>query len=244
VGASPEPPPPDRGPDLYDEDRLTTEHNHQFTRDPDFIRAYERGVRAEGTDHRWRWRVHMGLWAAATASRLPGDFVECGVNRGFLSSAIMESLEWDRLGKTFWLLDTFAGVDESMLSPQELAVVREHNRRLPDGYYVDGAASVIANFAEWSNVRIIEGSVPGTLAGVQSEQVAYLHIDMNSTVPEIAALDHFWPILVPGAVVLLDDYAYFSFELQYAAVNAWAAERDVAVASLPTGQGLIIRPPG
>ena len=93
---------------VYRADGLTTVHNHDFVRDPDFARAYARGVVAAGEDYDWQWRVHIGLWAAASAARLDGDFVECGVNRGFLSSAIMELLDWDTLGKTFWLLDTFA----------------------------------------------------------------------------------------------------------------------------------------
>jgi hypothetical protein len=38
---------------------------------------------------RWHRRVHVGQWAAACAAKLDGDFVECGVNRGFLSSSIM-----------------------------------------------------------------------------------------------------------------------------------------------------------
>lgn len=224
----------------YDEDGLRTHHNHDFINDPVFAKAYARGVKGS-EDYHFRWRAHVGLWAAATAVKLPGDFVECGVNRGFISSAIMDMLDWDTLDKTFWLLDTFDGIDEEILSPEERAVVRQ--RALIPGveeYYVHGVESVRSNFAEWSNVRIIVGSVPGTLDQVQAEQIAYLHIDMNNSVPEIAALDFFWPRLVAGATVLLDDYAYSGYEPQYRAMNAFAAARDVKIASLPTGQGLLV----
>src|SRR6476659_7753725 len=109
-------------PDAYWADGLRTVHNHDFVHEPSFVRAYARGVAAVGEDYDWQWRVHIGLWAATSAARLDGDFVECGVNRGFLSSAIMELLDWNTLGKTFWLLDTFAGVDDTILPPAE----REH----------------------------------------------------------------------------------------------------------------------
>ncbi len=66
-------------------------------------------MEAAGQDYGWHWRVHVGLWAAASCASLEGDFVECGVNRGFLSSAIMEHLDWDKTGKHFYLLDTFNG---------------------------------------------------------------------------------------------------------------------------------------
>lgn len=87
------------GPNQYNQDGLTTIHNHDFMDSPAFQAAYERGVTAAGTDYNWHWRVHTGLRAAATASKPSGDFVDCGVNRGFLSSAIMQFLDWDRLGK-------------------------------------------------------------------------------------------------------------------------------------------------
>ncbi|MFO1082638.1 MAG: hypothetical protein U1E23_18685 [Reyranellaceae bacterium] len=58
-----------------------------------FKQAYARGVQAAGRDYRWQWRVHIGLWAARHAAHPPGDFVECGVNRGFLSSSIMQMLD-------------------------------------------------------------------------------------------------------------------------------------------------------
>jgi hypothetical protein len=45
-----------------------------------------------GFDPLVEWRVHVALWVARAASRVSGDFVECGVNAGFTSSAILESL--------------------------------------------------------------------------------------------------------------------------------------------------------
>jgi hypothetical protein len=225
-----------RGLGLPYEDGLLSRHNRDFLEDPDFVRAYARGIEASGDLH-WRWRVHIGLWAASTAARLPGDFVECGVNHGFLSTAIMEYLDWDRFGKQFWLLDTFEGIDLSQLEGDELAAARERNARLD----LADADSVRAWFSQWRNVNVIEGSVPATLPLVLADEIAYLHLDMNSSAPEVAALEYFWERLVPGAVVLLDDYGYRGYEAQRRALGALARRQDVPIASLPTGQGLLIR---
>lgn len=233
-------------PSTYAQDGLVSIHDHSFMRDPAFAAAYARGVRAlGGTDeYRWHWRIHIGLWAAQVAARLPGDFVECGVNKGFLSSAILQRLDWNSLDRTFWLLDTFAGLDARQLSAAEVreGALEANRERLASGYYVSGAAAARANFAEWRNVRIVEGPVPDTLAQVTAPAIAYLHLDMNAAPPEVAAARHFWERLVPGAPVLLDDYAYFGYGAQKAAMDAFAAERGVAVCSLPTGQGLIVKP--
>ena len=198
-------------PKVYSNDGLICFNSHAFIDDPDFQRAYQRGARALGDEdwYQWHWRVHVGLWAAATASKLDGDFVECGVSYGFLSSAIMEYLDWDRLDKTFYLLDTFAGIDPRYVTEEERqSGIVEHSEQLVrNGMYVDGVDGVRANFAQWRNHRIIVGAVPETLDQVDTDRVAYLHIDMNCAPPEVAALRHFWPRLTPGAVVLFDDYA-------------------------------------
>ena len=228
---------------VYNEDGLWSIHNHDFTDDPLFRKAYARGEQAAGEYH-VQWRAHMALWAAYGASKLDGDFIECGVNRGFLSSAIMEYLNWDTLGKTFYLLDTFAGLDTRYVSEAERTsgALERNAELLKTNSYVQGVESVRANFAQWQNVRIIQGAVPDTLSAVDAQQIAYLHIDMNCAAPEVAAFNLLWERLVPGAFILLDDYAYFGYGEQKAAMDAAARAKDLRIASLPTGQGLLIKP--
>src|SRR5271156_1093515 len=104
----------------YTQDGLFTMHSDHFRRDEAFQRAYKRGVLAsDGLDPKLEWRAHVALWAASLAMRAPGDFVECGVNAGFVSSAIMQSLDWRRTGKTFYLIDTFRGPVLSQYSEKE-----------------------------------------------------------------------------------------------------------------------------
>jgi len=226
---------------LYDRDGLISIHNHDFMDDPGFQKAYARGVRAAG-DYRWEWRVHIGLWAARTALNLEGDFVECGVNRGFLSSAIMDYLDWDNTGKTFYLLDTFAGLDERHLLQENSAGIDRNKKHLDLGFYVNDSQSVRANFSEWRNVNIIQGPVPDTLKQITATKLAYLHLDMNSAPPEVAAFTELWQRLVSGAVILMDDYAFIGYEAQKRAMDQAAAVKGVVIASLPTGQGLVLKP--
>jgi Macrocin-O-methyltransferase (TylF) len=234
-------------PAAYAQDGLISVHAHDFMNDAAFRRAYARGVLAiGGTDtYRWHWRIHVGLWVAQVAVRLEGHFVECGVNRGFLSSAIMEYLDWNSLNRDFYLLDTFAGLDERLILQQELAAgAREKNARdLRSGFYVRGAESVRSNFSQWPRAHIVQGTVPETLGRIGAGPVAYLHLDMNSAAPEVAAITYLWDRLADGATVLLDDYAYLGYAPQRQAMDEFARSRGVGVCALPTGQGLIIRPP-
>ena len=87
----------------------------------------------------------------------------------------------------------------------------------------------------------MQGTVPDVLPAIPTTQVAFLHLDMNSALPERAALEFFWDKLTRGGVVLLDDYVYRGHEQQGAAIDAVARARHADVLALPTGQGLIVR---
>lgn len=87
----------------------------------------------------------------------------------------------------------------------------------------------------------MRGAIPATLRDVSIDKVAYLHIDMNCVMPEMEAIEFFWPRLSTGACVVLDDYAYFGYHLQLAAWNDWGARNGSPILTLPTGQGLIVK---
>lgn len=92
------------------------------------------------------------------------------------------------------------------------------------------------------NVEIVRGSVPDTLTQVKIDAVAYLSIDMNCSIPEVAAAEHFWDRMVPGSVLVHDDYGGTRYIEQKRALDVFAKRRNVPVLSLPTGQGLIFKP--
>ena len=97
-------------------------------------------------------------------------------------------------------------------------------------------------FKEYKNVNIVKGIIPDTLEQVQTTKIAYLSIDLNNVIPEIAAAEYFWDRMMSGGMILLDDYNFKGFEEQHIAFDKFAKERGTQVLSLPTGQGLIIRP--
>lgn len=227
----------------YINDGLASIHNSEFMADKKFASAYARGVEAAGKDYNWQWRIHLGLWAADVASKLDGDFVECGVNAGFMSSSIMHYLDWNILDKEYFLLDTFQGLDAKYVTEMEIkeGILEKNKLLMESGFYRADINSVIRNFAEWKNVNIIKGSIPETLPQVTSDQIAFLHIDLNCAPPEVAAVEFFWEKMVSGAVILLDDYAYWGYRQQKLAMDAAMCRLGAAIASLPTGQGLIIK---
>jgi O-methyltransferase len=216
----------------YMADGLITRHTADFLDDQKFSSAYAKG-KSTGS---WmnmdpRWRVYTACWAAAHAVNLPGDFVECGVNRGGMALTIMEYLNFNSLGKRFFLLDTYCGFPQG----SQAAPVNH-------GLYSDCYADVVKTFAPYHGARIVRGMVPETLPAIDSEQISYLSIDMNCAEPEIEAVRRLWPRMIAGAVVLLDDYGGGpAYRPQKQAFDRLAQELGFQILALPTGQGLIVR---
>ncbi len=235
-----------RGPPAsFDSDGLTVRGKHApFLSDPRFMSAYDRGIhsgqrfgKTANEDIHIEWRVAVTVWAATHGAKLDGDFVECGVNTGIYSLAICDYLDFDKLGKSFYLFDTYAGIPDDQLTDAE-----RDKRVVHRDHYFDCYELARANFAPFRRAVLVKGKVPETLDQVSIDRVAYLSIDMNATYPERAAIEHFWPKLVSGACVVLDDYAWHGYEEQRASMDEFAGRVGVPILALPTGQGLILKP--
>lgn len=219
-------------------DGLLTVHNADFLMSPEFLRAYEAGV-ATGSwgDADIRWRMHILCWAAAVGMQRDGDFVECGVSWGGSAMTVLTFTQIHTTQRRYFLLDTFHGPDPRYMTESEKKTLK------PSRQFEECLDAVKATFAPYSNcVRIVPGSIPDTLSQVDAQAIAYLAIDLNNALPEMASLTHFWPRLTSGAIVVLDDYGWEGHHEQKAAFDRFAEDNDLRIAGLPTGQGIIIKP--
>ncbi|MDO9264555.1 MAG: TylF/MycF/NovP-related O-methyltransferase [Desulfosalsimonadaceae bacterium] len=225
------------GPLTYNQDGLATRHNADFIQNERFRRAYALG-KATGS---WgkvdvHWRAHVACWAAQKGLSVEGDFVECGVNRGGLARTVLDYVDLCSTSRKFFLLDTFEGLVDRYISEDERKL------GIRQGGYEDCFEDVKRRFEPFQNVVLIRGAVPETLSAVTSDHIAYLSIDMNCVAPEIAAAEYFWPKLSSGAVIVLDDYGWSKHIMQKQAFDSFAEAHGVQVLSLPTGQGIMIKP--
>lgn len=223
----------------YAQDGLHSLHCADFMKDKRFAKAYAAGE-ATGS---WsgatvHWRAYIACWLAERASSLGGDFIECGVNRGGISRAIVSYLGAKLQGRRFYLLDTFQGIPVSILSDREM----RHNKYFKENY-TECYQDVLNTFREFPEVSVVRGLVPDTFIEVESEQFCFTHIDMNNAISEIAAAEYLWPRLVPGGFMLLDDYGWQINVDQRQAFDRFATERNMTVLALPTGQGLLMKTP-
>ena len=211
---------------------ITFDRNQGFLDDPDFMRAFNTIARSP-TEKSPLWRLHVFCWCARNGLRRDGDFVECGVFEGFSVAVAAQLLDFAQARRRWYLYDTFAGIPSDQLgaghvSPQD---------------YADPAlfGRVEARFDKYPNIEVIQGRVPQVLAEVAPERIAFLHLDMNSALAEVGALEYLYDRVVDGGQILLDDYGWLTYREQKAAEDVFFGGYGVPVLELPTGQGLVVK---
>ncbi|MGD9659514.1 MAG: TylF/MycF/NovP-related O-methyltransferase, partial [Methylocystis sp.] len=82
--------------------------------------------------------------------KIPGDFVECGVNRGAVSSTVMIYIDWNatRGARKYSLMDTFQGLVPELINDAERAIGRPE---MFDGCYTECYEKTKKNFEEFDD---------------------------------------------------------------------------------------------
>ena len=101
---------------------------------------------------------------------------------------------------------------------------------------------VQARFAECPCVKVIKGYVPQTFAEGLPDRIALAHIDLNQVPAEIAAPRIILPGIVPGGLLILDDFGWWGYRAQKVAEGPLRAEYRLQVLELPTSQRLVMIP--
>lgn len=207
---------------------LTWGRNMSMLDDSPFVQAWQSNIEGPA-DEAIVWRRYVLACAAYHCVQLDGDFVECGAYTGVGIKTVIDYLGGPAFPKTFWGYDLFEH-DPSM--PHHS--MPEHG----EGLYW----RVQKKFSAYPQVRLIKGSIPQVFENHCPDRIAYLHIDLNQAPAEVAALDHLFDRLVPGGILILDDYEWSGYyRAQKLAEDPWFEARHYRVMPLPTGQGLVIK---
>ncbi|MEL7544277.1 MAG: TylF/MycF/NovP-related O-methyltransferase [Pseudomonadota bacterium] len=228
-----------RPPRHFGDDLAMWNRDIPFERDAAFEAAYAESITfatPEVQQMDVRWRAYTACWAASVAAKLPGDFVECGVNTGLLSGTICRYLAFQTLEKSFWLFDTYEGIPAALASATERPNIDKYNAQYPDVWDVANR-----NFEAYPSAQLIRGMIPDSLHTVDINRVSYLSIDLNIAAPEKSALEHFWPKMTPSGLVLLDDYGFSRHAEQRKVADEFAADVGTKILPLATGQGLLFK---
>lgn len=235
-------------PYFYDELPLATAINHDFLDDPRFKRAIEvsrRSPFAARGYHQGRWNFHVILWAASHAIKLKADIVLLGVFEGAGAAAVASYTDFSSTKSRMFLVDTFTGNPEEMWTADE----RKWGADSAQWAYKEAGDThdaVQKRFAGMSNVVVVRGRVPDVLSSIPFNRIGLIYLDLNCAAPERAAAEYLWDRVIPGGLIISDDYGHSrpgeGFYAQKIAFDEFARSRGVEVLNIPTGHGLIIKP--
>jgi len=187
------------------------------------------------------WRLNTLCWAARCALKVGGDFVECGVFKGDFAWVVMHTLGPNSI-KKFYLYDSFEGFSSKYSDPTDYPLNLGFLDYANTYYQVEGLYEYVRDrFSPYSNVEVVKGFLPDALAQVCPERIGFLHVDLNSPRAEVTVLEQLFDKVVPGGVIVFDDYGWKLFEKQKEAEDVFMKARGYEILELPTGQGLVVK---
>jgi O-methyltransferase len=220
---------------------LSLDKSAGFLKDENFRKYFEQ-LQSDNKDLSIAWRMHVLLWAVKSILHLEGDLVECGTFLGDMAWMIVKFFQFEKINKKFFLYDSFHGLHDKYASKNDYPEGMGTYDFLKEFYQKNSNYEFVTQrFSAYKNVIITKGYLPEVLDTVLSEQIAFLHIDLNSPYPEYKTIERLYDILVPGAIVIYDDYGWEVFEKQKIAADTFAQQKGISILELPTGQGLFIK---
>jgi len=172
--------------------------------------------------------------------QLAGAIVECGVWRG--GTMMATALTLARLGVTdrpLWLYDTFEGMTTPTEHDRDQAGVGAAeqlaggNRTTSPVWAYASIGEVEANLRStgYDAFHLVQGDVLQTIPGRTPDQIALLRLDTDWYESTRHELDCLFDRLVPGGVLIVDDYGHWQGSRK--AVDEFLHERELDLLVLP-----------
>lgn len=218
----------------------------------DFIKAYKRYYSLTMVP----WKPLYWSWLSAkyiAEHKIPGDVVECGVFKGGCSLIMAEVHDRD-----VWMYDTFTGMSEpteydfkgSSYKGERFDAIKRYNSVKRDGHVdwvygdIEGVEKAISESGlSKSRFRLVKGKVEDTIPTNLPERIALLRLDTDVYESTRHELQHLYPLLSPGGILIVDDYGSWAGSRK--AVDEYFDAMAIKPLMLPEGSSgniLVIKP--
>lgn len=168
-------------------------------------------------------RLFASIEAAryAVAAGIPGDIVECGVWRGgsMMAAALALKTRGDT-SRELYLFDTFEGMSaptdkdvaiDGKTASELLETPRSTASDSPWCYagLDDVRANLLSTGYPAERIHFVQGKVEDTLPARAPQSIAVLRLDTDWYESTRHELEHLYPRLSPGGVLIIDDYGHW-----------------------------------
>jgi O-methyltransferase len=182
------------------------------------------------------------LWSlVGQAAKLDGGcLLEVGVWRGGTGALIAKKAELSKIAEPVYLCDTFQGVIKA----------GEQDTLYRGGEHADTSRAVVESLVRedlgLTNVRILQGIFPDETAGqIEDPGVRFrlCHIDVDVYLSAKDVMDWVWKRMVPGGIVVYDDFGIYGCEGIARAVNEQLEYPDRLILHNLNGHAVVIKVP-
>ncbi|MDI6749933.1 MAG: TylF/MycF/NovP-related O-methyltransferase [Rhodocyclaceae bacterium] len=170
---------------------------------------------------------------------VPGNYYEAGVFRGgtaLLLKKVLEKKSDHKVSnidsKQLRLFDTFCGMPETDAQ-------RDLHRA---GDFADTSlesVKLLVGTPAW--VSYHPGIIPASFTGLETDRIAFAHIDLDIYQSILDSCRFIYPRLSPGGIIVFDDYGFMSCPGAREAVDRFFADKLEIPLVLPTGQAIVIK---
>ncbi len=168
---------------------------------------------------------------------IPGAIVECGVFKGasFVRFAMFRSLFENPHAKKIIGFDSFGDFPETDFEADKK--LREHivNEAGLQSISTGQLNEVLVNKECGHNIELIAGDITKTVPDYVSKnpqlKISLLNLDTDIYEPSATILEHLYPKIERGGILILDDYGIFPGETK--AVDDYFKGRKISVKKFP-----------
>ena len=168
-------------------------------------------------------RIHSLIEAVKYIERykLPGDIVECGVWKGGSMMAVAETLKL--LGcndRDLYLYDTYEGMpppgdlDRNPEGKPAVSLLETNPDKEANLVWAYSTLETVKSNMETTGypgtrIHYIKGKVEDSIPGMIPGQIALLRLDTDWYTSTLHELNHLFPRLVTGGILIIDDYGFW-----------------------------------
>lgn len=225
------------------------QQRYYFETDATFKSVFRDGVIRSGSVHDpdvVHQRLYNTLQFLRYSLDLEGEVAECGSFQGlssfvFCSYIRLAQPHFD--GGGYHIFDSFEGLSEPSaqdLSGQATGQIDENFQRA--GAFQGSLETVKSTLSPFPRIKYHRGWIPHSFEGIPEKRYKFVHLDLDLYEPIKGSVEYFYPRMVTGGVIVIDEYGFPRWPGARKAVDEFCAAHGlITPVSLTTGNGVLIK---
>lgn len=190
-----------------------------FYHKDEYVTLYYDGLHRTGmadTDNYFKqcrsYRLQQ-LLESVMHSDLSGNIAECGCWRGHSSYIIATILARYNFSGKFNIFDSFeGGLSDKNVQDENVRInLSAEDIEQEKQIFASAEADLHRALSGFDFYQLYKGWIPERFNEIESEEFIFVHIDVDLYRPTLDSLEFFYPRLIKGGVIVVDDFGYTQF---------------------------------